>query len=288
MALEPIQLDTLTWDQMVSGIRTRIPANSQGKWTLHAPVDPGVTLLELFAWLLDQRVYWMDHIPDSLILAALKLLGQEPLPAKPAVTLIQLRDDRRASGTFTVVPPGTVMRHSNVNPPLLFTLEEDVTLLPVVQNSDEAETGVTARVVVNGQDRTGDLRQGRPPTLLTPGTKAGSIEILLTLEESIPRNGAGGHISLLIELENPAVITPEWLADSSITIPPPATLVWSYTSGAQGQSTAILASEIKDGTGGLRRSGVVRIPIPNDWQSEPLPATAQTPAYKLVLEISEA
>lgn len=288
MALEPIQLDTLTWDQMVSGIRTRIPANSQGKWTLHAPVDPGVTLLELFAWLLEQRVYWMDQIPDSLILAALKLLGEEPLPAKPAVTLIQVTDDRRTPGTFTIVSPATVMRHSNVNPPLLFTLEEDVTILPVVQNSDVADRGVTAHVVVNDQDRTCDLRQGRPATLLAPGTKTGSVEILITLEENIPGSAAGGHLALLIELENPAAITPEWLADPSITIPPPATLVWSYTTGVQGQTTAIPASEVKDGTGGLRRSGVVRIPIPMDWQSEPLPGTVQTPTYKLVLEINEA
>jgi predicted phage baseplate assembly protein len=288
MALEPIQLDTLNWDQIVSGIRTRIPADSQGKWTLHAPVDPGVTLLELFAWLLEQRVYWMDQIPDSLILATLKLLGQELLPAKPAVTLIQLSDDKRTPGSFTVVSPGTVMRRGNVNPPLLFTLEEDVAILPSAQSEDKSSMGSNVAIIVDGVDRSNDLRQGRAVPVLAQGAESGSVEILLTLEESIPGTAAGGHFAFLIELENPAEITAEWLADPFVTITPPATLHWSYTSGAQNQSSSIPSAEIKDGTSGLRRSGVVRLPIPKDWQPEPAPVTAQKPVYKLVLGISGA
>ena len=41
MALDPIKLDDLTWNEMVVAIRRRIPAASGGQWTLHAPVDPG-------------------------------------------------------------------------------------------------------------------------------------------------------------------------------------------------------------------------------------------------------
>jgi hypothetical protein len=37
MALAPIPLDTLTWDQIVTAIQTRIVPDSQNKWTLHAP-----------------------------------------------------------------------------------------------------------------------------------------------------------------------------------------------------------------------------------------------------------
>ena len=59
----------------VAAIRRRIPAESGGTWTLHAPVDPGVTLLELYAWLLEQRLYWLDQVPDSFVRAVLRLLG---------------------------------------------------------------------------------------------------------------------------------------------------------------------------------------------------------------------
>ena len=78
MALDPIVLDDLDWKGMVDAIRRRIPAASDGQWTLHAPVDPGVTLLELFAWQLEQRLYHMDQVPDTLNRALLAMLGTRP------------------------------------------------------------------------------------------------------------------------------------------------------------------------------------------------------------------
>ena len=82
MTLAPLQLDDLTWDDMVAAIRRRIPAESAGNWTLHAPADPGITLLELFAFLAEQRLYWLDQVPDAFVVAVLGLLGLEgPQPA---------------------------------------------------------------------------------------------------------------------------------------------------------------------------------------------------------------
>ena len=43
MALASLTLDDFTWDDLVAATRRRIPAASGGTWTLHAPVDPGVT-----------------------------------------------------------------------------------------------------------------------------------------------------------------------------------------------------------------------------------------------------
>jgi hypothetical protein len=57
MAIPQITLDDLTWADLSAAARGRIPAGSNGRWTLHAPVDPGITLLELHAWLLEQRLY---------------------------------------------------------------------------------------------------------------------------------------------------------------------------------------------------------------------------------------
>src|SRR5439155_2650184 len=107
MPLEAVQLDTLNWDAMVSAIRTRIMADSRGQWTLHAPVDPGVTLLELFAWLLDQRVYWMDQVPDELVRAILSFLGESQQAAKAATTVLQFAP---VAGTFPAIEAGTPMR----------------------------------------------------------------------------------------------------------------------------------------------------------------------------------
>ena len=40
MTIPALQLDDLTWAQMMEAIRERIPGASQGQWTLHAAVDP--------------------------------------------------------------------------------------------------------------------------------------------------------------------------------------------------------------------------------------------------------
>src|SRR5262245_51269631 len=87
MTLQALHLDDLGWRAMVDAIRGRIAGVSEEEWTLHAPVDPGVTLLELFAYLLEQRIYWLDQVPDALINGLIALLGAQRQPAVAATTL---------------------------------------------------------------------------------------------------------------------------------------------------------------------------------------------------------
>jgi hypothetical protein len=75
-----LRLDDLTWEDLRLLAQRRIPAASGGAWTHHAPVDPGITLLELFAFLLEQQLYVLDQVPDSLVRAVLTLLGEAPRP----------------------------------------------------------------------------------------------------------------------------------------------------------------------------------------------------------------
>src|SRR5690349_22456298 len=107
MTLPAPKLDDLTWADIMSAVTRRVPAESDGAWTLHAPADPGVTLLELFAYLLEQRLYWLDQVPDELVVAILDLLGVDPpRAAESAATVLRLTAD--VPGTpVPVVPAGT-------------------------------------------------------------------------------------------------------------------------------------------------------------------------------------
>src|SRR6266852_721834 len=108
MTLAPVRLDDLTWDQMVEAIRRRIPAESSGNWTLHAPVDPGITFLDLFAFLAEQRLYWLDQVPDAFVVAVLGLLGLKgPKPAVPAATVLQITQPDPQHPVLFAVPAGT-------------------------------------------------------------------------------------------------------------------------------------------------------------------------------------
>jgi hypothetical protein len=278
MALQPIQLDTLNWDQMVTAIRTRIVPNSQGKWTLHAPVDPGVTMLELFAWLLDQRIYWMNQVPASLRLAILGLLGESPKPAQAAVTVLQVSDSANPPRQFPAAAKGTLMQLGDSNPPLIFTLNDGLTVLPL--------KGIGLRV--DGTDRSNDLAQCRPVSLLAAGKNSAQVEILLSLSTKLPDSVAGTIFSLMIDLEGPESVFAEWTAEAVADVPVPATLAWSYTSNKNGAAALFPAAQIHDGTAGLRRSGVVRLPLPADWQPEAAGAAGNVTVYKVILQIQGA
>lgn len=259
MTLPAPKLDDLTWADMMTVIRRRIPAESDGTWTLHAPVDPGVTLLELFAYLLEQRLYWLDQAPDELVVAILKLLGLEPpRPAQPAATVLRLT---AAPGTSVpVVPKGTVFSR-DPSAAIRFTLDEDVVVFP----TDGEVTVWTDR------DRTADLRARRGVPLLGNDGAPASVRFTLPLSEE---HTAPGFLSLLVELDTD--VPPSWSPRAVEGIDPPAELTWSWFRPDDSGSGSF--EEIQDGTGGLRRSGVVRLLPPTNWSTLDHGLLVSTPA----------
>jgi predicted phage baseplate assembly protein len=262
MTLAPVLLDDLTWDQMVQAIRRRIPAESSGNWTLHAPVDPGITFLDVFAFLAEQRAYWLDQVPDAFVLAVLRLLGQDdPRPAGPATTVLQITSADQGN----VVPAGTAFTRDPTGD-VVFTLDDPVTVLPV------GSPGFTLKT--DGQDRTADLRAGRDVDLLPANGESGEARITLNLSAPVP----GGRVCLLIELADPvtpagvaqAAIPPAWSPTAVDAVPPPAVLSWAYDDDA-GAPVPFGPGDVMDGTQGLRRSGIVRLPVPPSWASGSIP-----------------
>ena len=287
MTLQPPVLDDLDWEQMVEAIRRRVPAESGGAWTLHAPVDPGITLLELFAYLLEQRLFWLDQVPDALVLAVLRLLGLgEPKPAQAAGTVLRLRAGQPGEAP-PMLPEGTVFAR-DPQQQVAFTVAATTTVLPV----DDA--GI--RLWAGSRERTADLVAQRPVPLIAPGTGPAEARVLLPLSgdpAADPRPAAGSALSLLMRIASPDGCPAAWLPDAAVTgVQPPADLVWSwYLPDAADPSTgtdlpAVDPKSVDDGTAGLRRSGVLRLPLPVAWcagAAGPAPA-----AYGLRLSTSAA
>jgi Baseplate J-like protein len=257
MALEPVQLDDLTWSEMVLAIRRRIAANSDGKWTLHAPVDPGLTLLELFAWLLEQRVYWMNQVPDAFVRAALALLGEKMQPARSSATVFQF-----PSRPFEVIPTMTRLRLKR-RPSLIFSTQQALTLLPVERIG----------IQIAGQDRTADLEQERVMRLLPSDGSPAEITIVLWLKVTMQATVPDQPFSLLFDMRTSTNIEPQWSPDAVSSVVPAAQLSWWYRSTAD--SALRRFAQVDDGTGGFRRPGIVKLSLPVDWQAEG-PADAQT------------
>jgi len=251
MALDPIVLDDLDWKGMVDAIRRRIPAASDGQWTLHAPVDPGVTLLELFAWQLEQRLYRMDQVPEALNRALLAMLGTRPRRTRCASTVLQL-----LPGQSTAVGRRAELRLASAESALVYSIRTPLTLLKIMPDG--------LRLWVGAQERSADLKAGRVFRLFPVGGESASMHIELSLAEAPVPAGGNAWFGLYLRLRTAASIAPQWSPDAAPAVPPPAPLAWLYRS-SDGSLRPLV---VDDGTGGLRRSGVVRLRIPADWKAE--------------------
>jgi predicted phage baseplate assembly protein len=90
-------LDDMSFEQLVSEAKKKIQAYSNG-WTDYNESDPGITFLELFAWLADMQMYSLNRISvsEKSHLRFLKLLGITPRPAILSRVDITLNPDVNA------------------------------------------------------------------------------------------------------------------------------------------------------------------------------------------------
>ncbi|MFN8494556.1 MAG: putative baseplate assembly protein [Caldilineaceae bacterium] len=101
MPLEWPSLDDLRFQPLVDQAKTRIIRYCP-EWTEYNVSDPGVTLIELFAWMTDQTVYRLNQLPAKNYVAFLNMLGVRPQPAKSARTELTFR----LGAPFNVPPKG--------------------------------------------------------------------------------------------------------------------------------------------------------------------------------------
>ena len=102
--LGDLVLDDLRFQELVSEARTRITRYSP-EWTEHNVSDPGITLIELFAWFTDVLLYRINRIPERLHLALLELVGVTPAPPRQARTRVRFMLEQRSAGV--AIPAGT-------------------------------------------------------------------------------------------------------------------------------------------------------------------------------------
>lgn len=88
MPLPTPKLDDRHFQDIVDEAKKRIPHYIK-EWTDHNVSDPGVTMIELFAWMTDILLYRMNQVPDLHYIKFMEMLGvrlKEPVPAQVPVT----------------------------------------------------------------------------------------------------------------------------------------------------------------------------------------------------------
>ncbi len=105
MPLVAPKLDDRQFQDIVDEAKQRIPHYCQ-EWTDHNVSDPGVTLIELFAWMTDLLLYRLNQVPERYTIKFMEMLGirlQEPIAAKAEITFWL----SSAQKTAVTIPAGT-------------------------------------------------------------------------------------------------------------------------------------------------------------------------------------
>lgn len=112
MPLSIPNLDDRSFEQIVQEAIARIPVHTP-EWTNHNESDPGITLLQLFAFMTESLLYRSNQIPERNRKKFLALLGLGVQPAQAARGFVQFTNTRGPLAPLTL-PEGLELYAGNV------------------------------------------------------------------------------------------------------------------------------------------------------------------------------
>lgn len=262
--LVPSDLDDRRYKELVEEARELIPKYAP-QWTDHNPSDLGMTLIELFAWLVEGLIYRLNRVPEKNYVAFLNLLGITRDPATPARAFLTFT---APPGSPVLVPEGTQAQTlgSETEAPIVFETDEDLTVLPAAL---EYVLHIRKVPVVGGNvNQYADLSAAFtvPPAegRAVPVPNFQSIELCLGFDTKVSQ-----EMRLRVRLTRPVLL------EAGI---PQATVAWRYSWGSDEPSSWPTLPGVTDGTEGLQRDGIVRFVPPAQWTSQaPTSWTSVTP-----------
>lgn len=130
MALPAPNLDDRKFQDLVREARSLIPRYCP-EWTDHNLSDPGITLIELFSWMVDILLYRLNKVPDKNYIKFMELIGIRLEPPKPAQADVLFRLSA-PQPQAVVIPRGTEVAtvRTETREAVIFTTEDDLTVTP--------------------------------------------------------------------------------------------------------------------------------------------------------------
>ncbi len=302
MSLPTPVLDDRSYAQLRDELLRRIPVYAP-EWTDHNASDPGVTLLELMAFLGENLLFRFNQIPEATKLAYLDLLGLSRRPASPARAIVAMTSDLDPTAgpeAVLVVDQGAKALAGK----LPFETEDEVAVLPVevrvVARQREEGATLTAdqldevnRVLVargglaEGEEAAYYSVQTVPLDPMAPG--AGVVDFATVIDDTVwvavlAADAAPDDTTkdrrrqqLAGSILNLGIVFDEELADEIEACPgadaatdPGPSLQWQVSTGelTTGGAPRYLAVDIAgDGTAGLTRNGVIRLTLPGEFDA---------------------
>lgn len=274
--IQPI-LDDRSYEDLRRELIDRIRVYAP-EWTDHNESDPGIALLELFAYLGESVLFRLNQIPDATKTAFLNLLGAEPRPAVAASALVAGIYAKDAAGAQLLTRTG--LRAGSID----FETTNEVYVWPL------GAAGAGKVVRVTGATATPAERQRILDALRRAGLSAtaadvqGSIAYETTVLPDKPDGGdpldaeATADHALWVALTKTRLTDMRLLAGQSIFLgvaveeapgspdDDPPGMLWQRWDGP-GEWTGLAV--LHDTTRGLTGTGVVQLELPSDFQDLP-------------------
>ena len=238
MSLPAPDLDDRRFQGLVDDAK-RLVMQRCPEWTDHNVSDPGVTLIETFAYMTDQLIYRLNRVPERNYVRFLELIGVKLFPPTAASTGVTYWLSAPQPDVITV-PEGAevaTLRGDTEQPAVVFTTGEALDIVP-------CSTAYIGSIPTGGTWRNHtDSISLAPFSCFSAQPVPGEV-LLIGLSAAVPRNAVA--IRMDCELEGVGV---------DPTDPP---LVWEAFDG-----TDWVECEVdSDTTGGLNRKGEVVIHVP--------------------------
>ena len=131
-------LDDRTFDDLMAVARRRIAQTTNNEWTDLSPGDPGMVLLELFAFLTETMIYRLNRLPEKVYVALLNLLGVTLRSSSAASVLLNFSLNEKANKNV-IIPRGTGVSGDRMDAsgqPVVFRTAQQLTI-PDTQTSGQ-------------------------------------------------------------------------------------------------------------------------------------------------------
>lgn len=130
MALQTPNLDDRTFQDIVREARSKIPLYCP-RWTDYNLSDPGITLIEMFAWMVETLLYRLNRVPEKNYIKFMELIGIRLEPPIPATVNATFRLSAPQPEP-TTIPLGTEVGtvQTQFQDAIIFTTNRDLTILP--------------------------------------------------------------------------------------------------------------------------------------------------------------
>jgi predicted phage baseplate assembly protein len=222
MPLTAPNLDDRQFSDIVAEAKTLIPRYAP-EWTNFNESDPGISLVELFAWMTEILTYRLNQVPDLNYIKFLQLIGielQPALPARAELTFSVARNDIPS----IIIPQGTqVAAAGSSSTPIIFEVDQALTAIGATLSAVQSFNGTSYTVLTN--------QNANPGQWFYPFGQNPQMGNALLLGFQTPVPFPTGEINLAVTLYQDPLSQP--IMKCGGTLPPPANIAWEYYTGSQ-------------------------------------------------------